>query len=123
MNENLIKIGGYYHIAFLIFHIMFWKVFDWKKDLKSLSYINRAVMQILNIKLIYVFLVFSFISIFYTKELLTTELGFVLIVSIMLFWLFRTIEQLIFFDIKNSKSIILTFLFIVGFGLYLLPIL
>ena len=123
MNENLIKIGGYYHIAFLIFHIMFWKLFDWKKDLKSLSYINRAVMQILNIKLIYVFLVFSFISIFYTKELLTTELGFVLIVSIMLFWLFRTIEQLIFFDIKNSKSIILTFLFIVGFGLYLLPIL
>lgn len=123
MNETLITIGGFYHIALTVFHILFWKMFDWKKELKSLSRINRGVMQVMNLRLIYIFLFFSFISLFYTIELLTTTLGSVIIFGICFFWLFRTIEQLIFFNSKNIKSIIMSVVFFIGFSVYLVPVL
>jgi hypothetical protein len=121
MNEYLIKIGGCYHIAFAIFHLLFWKLFKWKKDLKNISWINRSVMQILNLRIIYLFLVFSFISLFYTKELLNTELGRIINLSISYFWILRTVEQFIFFSVKDSRSLLMVIIFISGAILYLVP--
>ena len=46
--EQLIYVCGFFNIAFAVFHILFWKVFHWKNDLKQLSFTNKAIMQILN---------------------------------------------------------------------------
>ena len=46
MSETLLIIGGIYNLLFAFFHLLFWKIFDWKTDLASLTSVNRAIMQI-----------------------------------------------------------------------------
>jgi hypothetical protein len=123
MKTDLLIIGGFYHLGFAIFHLFFWRLFNWKKDLAYLSIINRAVMQILNLCLTFVFVVVAYISIFYSSDLISTSLGRVIIGSISMFWLIRLGEQLFFFGLKKRPSIILIILFIIGFIIYLIPVL
>ena len=123
MKNTLLIVGGFYHLGFAIFHLFFWKVFKWKKDLASLSIVNRAVMQILNLRLTFVFIVVAYISLFYSSEMLSTNLGKVITASISIFWLLRFVEQLYFFGLKKLFSIILTILFFAGFIIYLIPVL
>ena len=51
MNESLIIFGGFYNILLIIFHVMFWRIFDWDEDLKSLTFLNRSTIQVLNISI------------------------------------------------------------------------
>ena len=123
MKNTLLIVGGFYHLGFAIFHLFFWRLFNWKKDLASLTIVNRAVMQILNLCLTFVFIVVAYISLFYSSEMLSTNLGKVITASISLFWLIRFVEQLYFFGLKKLLSIILTILFFAGFIIYLIPVL
>ncbi len=121
LTEVIILIGGIYNLAFAIFHLFFWRLFQWKKDLSKLTFINRSVMQILNLCLTFVFLLMAYISFFYVSELRATDLGKTLLIGFSLFWLLRMIEQVIFFGIRNSISIVLTVIFLLGSVIYLIP--
>ena len=116
--EKLLIIGAIYHIAFVVFHLLFWKLFDWVEDLKKLSFTNKAVMQIMNLRLIFVFLVFAYISYFNGDELLNTKLGLTMTSSIALFWGFRSAEQIFYFGVKNIASNLLFLVFVFGTLLY-----
>jgi len=118
----MIMIGGVYSLGFAIFHLMFWRIFRWKKDLSRLTFINRSVMQILNLCLTFMFLVIAYVSFFHSSELVQTNLGKTLLVGFSLFWFLRMIEQVIFFGIRNSISIILTLIFLFGCVIYLVPL-
>lgn len=120
--KTVIFIGGFFHLAFFIFHLYFWKLFKWKKDLQSLSQINRAVMQILNLRLTWLFLVFAYISFFYADELLTSGLGKTLLIGIGLSWLMRAIEQVIFFGLRTKASVGFFIVFLIGAGIYFYPL-
>lgn len=117
----MIFIGGVFNLGFVIFHILFWRLFHWKKDLASLSFINRSVMQILNLCLTFVFLFMAYVSFFHCFDLIQTSLGRTLLFSISLFWFLRAIEQVVFFGIKNKVSIFLTLIFLLGSVIYLVP--
>jgi len=119
--KSVILAGGIYHVAGAIYHLMFWKLFRWKEDLASLSIINRAVMQILNLCLTFVFLIFAYISIFHAAELLTTRIGKVLLLLIAMFWFLRAIEQIVFFGLKKKRSMALFVVFVMGALIYLYP--
>jgi len=43
----VVLVGGIYNLAFGIYHLMFWKLFKWKEDLKNIHLVNRGIMQIL----------------------------------------------------------------------------
>jgi len=136
MNEQLLFTGGIFNLGFGIFHLFFWKLFDWKNDLASLSFINRNVMQVwkndlaslsfinrnvmqvLNLCLAFVFFVFAYISVFHSSEMLTTGLGSALIFAISIFWFLRAIEQIIFFTLRKPISWILFILFLLGGASY-----
>jgi len=118
MNEQLLFTGGIFNLGFGIFHLFFWKLFDWKNDLASLSFINRNVMQVLNLCLAFVFFVFAYISVFHSSEMLTTGLGSALIFAISIFWFLRAIEQIIFFTLRKPISWILFILFPLGGASY-----
>ncbi|MEO8074582.1 MAG: hypothetical protein ABI686_15210 [Acidobacteriota bacterium] len=120
--KTLIIIGGFLWLAFFVFHLFFWKLFDWKRDLSSLTPVNKAVMQVLNLCLMLVFLIFAYISIFHTDELLTTGLGKSMLVGIVLFGVFRAIEQVIFFDLKHIRSKAVLFVALLGTTIYLIPL-
>ena len=118
----LLYICGFYNLTFAVFHLYFWKIFRWKEDLKENSIANRAIIQILNIRLIYVFLLMAFIYFFYTNQLVTTEIGFVLLIGFLGFWTGRLIEQFIFLRVKSRMATILTIIFFIGIIIHLLPV-
>ena len=117
----LLWIGGFYNLAFLIFHDFFWKIFNWKDNLKKLTPINKAIMQVLNLMLIFVLMIFAYISFFHVQELLTTDLGKAMTIFIALFWGIRAILQLVYFSRTKLVSYILFVIFVIGFLLYFAP--
>ncbi len=119
----MLTVCALYNLGFVFFHLSFWKIFQWKKDLTSLTHINRAVMQILNLRLTYVFLVMAFVCFVFQSELTATKLGQMLLIAFSVFWFMRTIEQIVFFGVKNKISLAMTFLFLLGSVIHLLPVL
>jgi hypothetical protein len=120
--ESMILVGGFYNLAFAAFHVMFWRIFRWKEDLASLTFTNRCIMQILNLRLTYVFLVMAYVSFFHGSELLTTNLGVALLAAFSLFWFMRMVEQIFYFGIKSAVSLAFTVVFFLGGAIYLIPL-
>ncbi len=113
---------GFFSVLLAIFHILFWKLFAWQKDLQKLSFANQAIMQIMNLRLIYLFFFIAFMCFYFPEELVTTTLGKAFMIGCSLFWLGRTIEQFIFININHIKVHLLTAVFLLGTILFLIPI-
>lgn len=118
----VIYVCGIYSLAFALFHIGFWKIFNWKRELKKISFANSGIMQILNVQITYYFIFVAFICFIFPNELLTTQFGNLFLAGTSLFWLIRTIQQFIFLSANNYKIHILTFIFFVGTILFALPV-
>jgi hypothetical protein len=120
--KTLIFIGGFYCLAFFVFHVFFWKLFDWKQELRKVSFINRGVMQILNLRIMWVFLVVAYVSFFHAEELLTSALGKTILAGVALFALMRAVEQIVFFGLKSAVSVAFFIVFLLGAGIYSYPL-
>jgi hypothetical protein len=118
----LIYLCGLYSLALAIFHILFWRLFDWKNDLKKVTVANRAIIQIANLRLIHFFLLVGCICVLFPTDLTTTAFGRFFLAGISLFWLGRTIEQFIFLRVKHKAVYFLTIVFIIGAVLFALPL-
>jgi hypothetical protein len=119
--EVSLVMGGLFNLAFAVFHMLFWRIFDWKRDLRSLTFNNRQIMQVLNLCLIFAFVIFAWISFFHGDELLRTALGRSMLILISLFWFLRAIEQALFFRLKQPASVAFLILFLTGTLLYAYP--
>lgn len=117
-SETVILIGGIYHVLFIIFHLFFWKIFNWDVTLRKLNSIDKSTIQVLNISLTFVFAIFAYISLNYSADLVSTKLGLSIILFISLFWIFRAIQQIYFYGLKNRFSILLFIIFILGGVIY-----
>lgn len=113
--------GGVFNLGFTIFHLFFSKLFDWKRDLATLTPVNRSVMKILNLCLTFMIFMMAYVSLFLPQEMLTTSLGSLLLVAFALFWFFRMLEQIFVFEVKGALSALFTVIFLVGSLLYLVP--
>jgi hypothetical protein len=102
--KALIYSGGVLWLISFVFHIFFWKLFDWKNDLDSVKPVNKGIIQVLNLCLMLCFLIFAYVSFFEADALTSTSLGRSLIAGMALFGIFRVIEQFIFFDLKHFRS-------------------
>ncbi len=119
--ETLIRLGGATAIGFAVFHLAFWRLFGWREELARLGFINRQVMQILNLCLTFCFLIFAWVSLVHTDEMLTTGLGRSLLALIALLWLTRAAEQWWFFGIRHRGSLAFFVVFLAGAALYAWP--
>jgi len=117
----MIKAGGIYNIVLVIFHLLFWRIFNWQEDLRSLTFLNRAIMPVLNISLTIVFVIFGYISLVHAEELLSTSLGQSLLVLMAIFWFARSVEQVVFFKLKHWPSWAFLAFFLLGTMLYAVP--
>lgn len=124
MDERLlIWLCGVHSLAFALFHLMFWRLFDWPRDLRGSSVATRAVTQILNLRLTYVFFAVAAACFFLTDDLLGTRLGRCLLGAMSLFWLGRLIEQAIFLRFNMMTLHVLSTLFALGAVLFAWPLL
>ncbi len=122
MKEIILVIGGIISIAFAAFHLSFWKIFDWKKSLSSISNENRAIVYILNITVIFFLSVFAYLSIFQGNALNSSILGKIILLVIAGFWIIRAIEQPIFFGIHEKETYIIVFACLFTGALYIIPL-
>ena len=119
--ETLIKAGGFYNIILVIFHLLFWRIFNWEQELRSVSSLNRSIMPVVNLSLTFVFVIFAYISLVHSTELLTSPLGNSLLILIALFWLARSLLQVIFFKLDHWLSSAFLCYFLAGAALYGIP--
>lgn len=117
----LLYVGAAYHLAFALFHLGFWKLFRWQDELPKLGFINRNIMQILNLCLTFIFLAIAWISFVHADALSATALGRTLLIVIALFWLLRAFLQAFYFGIKDMRSFAFLLVFVAGATLYLVP--
>jgi hypothetical protein len=118
--KTLLTIGTIYHLGFAVFHMFFWRLFRWKSSLRLTTPLNRAVMQVMNLCLIYVFLFLAYVSFFQQAWLFSNKIMLIFIAG---FWIFRAALQILFFDRNKPFSIALTIIFLAGTVLYLIPML
>lgn len=102
--RTLIYIGGSLWSICFVFHIFFWRLFDWKHDLTALKPVNEGIMQVLNLCLMMCFLIFAYISFFETEALLSSSLGNVLLAGMAAFGIFRFGMHFLFFDTQTIGS-------------------
>jgi len=121
MAETFLKAGGLYNIAFALLHAFSWWLFNWKEELRKLSSMNEANVQVLNYCVTFTFVIFGYISLAHTRELLGTPLGRVLLMLMTLFWFARAMGQLLLFDRDDWGSWLLFALFAIGAALYAFP--
>jgi len=120
--SRLIIAGGIFNVLMVIFHSLFWKLFAWPAGLDSLSPDNRGIIQTLNLHLILVFILFSFVSLFKARELLTTTLGRMMTATIGLFYLLRVANEFIFWNMSDFVSQLVVVVCLGIGGLYLVPL-
>ena len=121
--EIIVLLCGAHSLGFALFHLAFWKLFDWPQALRRTNTATRAVVQILNLRLIYVFFGVAALCFFLPHDLLDTRLGHALLVGMSLFWVGRAIEQFVFLRVNHPLVHALTALFVVGAVLFALSLL
>ena len=80
-------------------------------------------MYTLNLAAAFTLLVFAFVSVFYRHDLLTTNLGKALSISIALFWLVRAVAEILYFRVAANGSWVGVLIFGAIGLLYLIPLL
>jgi hypothetical protein len=110
----LIVAAGFFNLAFVVFHLLFSRLFNWGDELPRLSAVNRGIMQALNLCLIYVFAVASILLLLFPLEAFVSELGTFLLLAMTGFWLFRAILQPMFFQLRHRLSQGLFAVFVIG---------
>jgi predicted enzyme related to lactoylglutathione lyase len=123
-HPNLLLIVGAVHsAAFALFHLCFWRLFDWRRTLEPLSPVNRGVMQVLNLCLTLGFAAAAVIVFCDRTEILQTQLGAHVLLALAVFWAARLVEQFIFFPVRRRISVALIVLFALGTAVYALAFL
>lgn len=120
--HKFIWAAGAFHLAFALFHLGFWRVFQWERNLACLDAINRAVMQILNLQMAYVLILVGYLCFMHTRELASTRLGKAVLAGLALFWIFRLLEQVAFSGFISPISTGLTIIFFIGGVICLAPV-
>lgn len=109
--------------GFAAFHLAFWKLFGWKRELAKVGLPTRAIVQILNLRLVYLFAGIGVLCLLYPDELRGTPLGRAVLAFMALFWAGRTVEQFVFLRVDHRLVHALTALFVLGMILFALPLL
>lgn len=110
----LIKILAIFNFSFGLFHLFFWKLLHWDAQLKKLTALNRAVVQTLNVCLTFMFFFVAYIYFFTAQEVITTEIGRILLLGMGIFWFIRALMQLYLFEMEKKIHKILLVLFLGG---------
>lgn len=118
---KLILAGGIYNLFFVFFHCGFWKMFNWGTELEKVDFTNKWVMQILNVQIIYYFIVTAVICFVFRKELLTTKIGKWFLLGTAGFWFIRAFQQFVFWELGAVSTIIGVLFFLLGSVLFFVP--
>lgn len=87
------KIVGFLLMALALVHILFPTYFNWKKELRSLSLINRQMMQVHTFFIALTVFLMGLLCVTASADLIQTRLGKTLSLGLGIFWGCRMIIQ------------------------------
>ena len=103
MHIHLIIIGIIFLILALI-HVVFPKYFEWEKELKSLSLVNRQMMKIHTLFIALIVFLMGLLCFTSANELIETHLGKKIILGLAIFWTSRLVIQFFGYSSKLWKG-------------------
>ncbi len=118
----LVFYGGFLWLGFAVFHMSFWKVFDWKNELAMLMPVNRMIMQAADVCMIYQFIVFAYISFAYAQVLVSQSIGHVVLLTWLGFWILRAGLQFLLGSAKSMASNVTAVVCIIMMVYYAVPV-
>jgi hypothetical protein len=94
MNMEIhIKLIGYFLLLLALIHLIFPRYFHWKKELKTLSLINRQMMLIHTFFIALTVFLMGLLCVFYARDLIGTNLGRSISFGLGIFWSCRLFIQ------------------------------
>jgi hypothetical protein len=116
--SSLVVIAGIFNLAFAVFHMTFWRLFQWPASLGSMGHTNRGILYALNMAVTAFFILAGILLLTYSSDVQTTGLGLALLWGLALFWLVRAALQPPVFGLKRPLSIVLFLVFLLGAGIH-----
>lgn len=110
------------HLGWAGFHLLFPRLFAWDERLDTLDKVNQGVVRVINLCLTYYFLTAAYLSLFWTDDLLDSDLGQQMLAIMAAFWLLRLGLQFSYFRAKHPISMLLSFLFLLSAAVYVFPL-
>ena len=96
-----VLVGGFLSALMTLFHLRFPQLFQWKANLHRLREIDKRVLHTIHTALYLLFVLFAVLAFLYTSELARSAgLANGLCIGYSLFWLWRTIRQIVFFRFR-----------------------
>ena len=102
--ELHLKIIGFLLIALSLVHVIFPSYFKWKKELSSLSLINRQMMWVHTFFIALVVFLMGLICLTSSNEIIGTTLGKRLSLGFCIFWTIRLLIQFFGYSSKLWKG-------------------
>jgi hypothetical protein len=101
-----LKIIGFLLVALGLIHFVFPKYFNWDKELKSLSLINRQMMIIHTFFIALVVFLMGLLCFISSEELIETNLGKTISLGLGIFWMIRLFIQFFGYskELWNGKT-------------------
>ncbi|MEM8909786.1 MAG: hypothetical protein AAGD05_18200 [Bacteroidota bacterium] len=96
--EIHLKIIGCCLIVLALIHVIFPRYFNWAEELRSLSLINRQMMQVHTFFIALMVLLMGSLCLSSSTELLTTALGRKIALGLGIFWGIRLLAQGFVYD-------------------------
>jgi hypothetical protein len=120
--DTILLLCALHSFGFALFHAGFWRLFGWPRTLKDTTLANRAVIQIANVQLIWVFAGVGLLCLLYPEALVATPLGRAVLAGMAIFWSLRVAAQFIWLRIHHPLVHVLTALFVLGALLFAAPL-
>lgn len=122
-NETILLLCAAHSLGFALFHLAFWKLFGWPRTLRDTTVANRAIVQIANLQLAWVFAGAGALCLLFPAELATTAPGRAFLAGMAGFWVLRLAGQFIWLRVNHPMVHVLSVLFALGAVLFALPLL
>lgn len=114
----LILFCGLHSAAFALFHLGFWRLFDWPRTLHTTTRPNRAIVQIANAQLVWVFGAVALLCFVMPDELASTRLGRAMLAGMAGFWWLRLVLQFVWLRLQHPLVHVLSATFLIGAVLF-----
>lgn len=122
LRKTLLISGGIANLLFAAFHLAFPALFNWREALAPLPATTWAIFYSAHYTVILFLLVFACLSIRHWRQMLTTQVGRAIGLSIGLLWVWRTAAEMLLFRIGQEGAWWRALLFLALAVLYLAPL-
>ena len=121
--DTILLLCALHSFGFALFHLGFWRLFGWPGTLAGTTRANRAILQIANLQLVWVFAGVGLLCLLHPSALAHTPLGRAVLAGMSAFWLIRLGAQFVWLRIHHPLVHALSVLFACGALLFAWPLL